>query len=353
MRARSATTVLAADLLAPNGSSCVLRVEDLVVDYPSRDGHLRAVDGVSFEVHAGETIGVVGESGCGKSTVALSVLGLADQNGAVTRGGRVLVAGEDILARSPARRAAMRGNVVSLVFQDPMTAFNPLLTVGEQVGETLRAHDKAMSRSASRTRAAELLDRVGVPDPQRRVGQYPSEFSGGMLQRAMIAVAIANKPRLIVADEPATALDVTVQAQIVELFRELTSQTNAGLVVVTHNLGIVAELVDRVLVMYAGKVVETACVRDLFERPRHPYTAALLASRPRLGLALGKERLCVIPGTPVNASDVGSGCSFRPRCTRCGVREVCAEQTPPLVDLGMQHSSACHFHEELTIVEEC
>jgi oligopeptide/dipeptide ABC transporter ATP-binding protein len=350
---KTGTTAAAApDLADGNGRVPVLSVQDLVVDYPSREGHLRAVDGVSFDVHEGETIGVVGESGCGKSTVALSVLGLADQSGAVTRSGRVFVAGEDILARSPAKRAAMRGNVVSLVFQDPMTAFNPLMTVGDQLGETLRAHDKKLSRAATRTRSAELLDRVGVPDPLRRIGQYPAEFSGGMLQRAMIAVAIANRPRLIVADEPATALDVTVQAQIVELFRELTSQTNAGLVVVTHNLGIVAELVDRVLVMYAGRIVETADVQSLFETPRHPYTAALLASRPRLGLALGKERLCVIPGAPVNASEVGSGCSFRPRCERCGGRAICAEQAPPLVETGPEGKSACHFHEGPMIIEE-
>jgi oligopeptide/dipeptide ABC transporter ATP-binding protein len=335
-----------------NGRPYVLRIEDLVVDYPSRDGDLRAVDGVSLEVREGETIGVVGESGCGKSTVALSVLGLADQNGAVTRRGRVVVGDEDILARPPAKRAALRGSVASLVFQEPMTAFNPLLTVGEQLCETLVAHHKNLSRADARIRAAELLDRVGVPDPQRRIGQYPSEFSGGMLQRAMIAVAIANGPRLIVADEPATALDVTVQAQIIELFRELTTQTNAGLVVVTHDLGIVAELVDRVVVMYAGKVVETADVGTLFTEPRHPYTAALLASRPRLGLAFRKERLRSIPGAPVNATDITSGCAFRPRCTTWDGRDICTRQAPPLQQIGELRSAACHFHQELTIVED-
>jgi oligopeptide transport system ATP-binding protein len=338
--------------VGPNGRRCVLRIEDLVVDYPARDGDLRAVDGVSFEVREGETIGVVGESGCGKSTVALSVLGLADQAGAITRSGRVVVAGEDILARPADKRAELRGNVVSLVFQEPMTAFNPLFTVGEQLCETLHAHHRAMSKADARARAVELLDRVGVPDALRRLGQYPSEFSGGMLQRAMIAVAIANQPQLIVADEPATALDVTVQAQIIELFRELTSQTNAGLVVVTHDLGVVAELVDRVVVMYAGRIVETGDVNTLFTQPRHPYTAALLASRPRLGLAFRKERLRSIPGSPVNASDVGSGCSFRPRCATWAGREICERVAPPLEQISESRSAACHFHEDLSTVKE-
>lgn len=325
----------------------VLRVEDLVIDYQCRDGDLRAVDGVSFAVHEGETVGIVGESGCGKSTVALSLLGLAGQNGGITRSGKVVVAGQNILARSSAKRAGMRGKVVSLVFQEPMTAFNPLLTVGDQLIETLRAHDKHDGGADYRSRAVELLDRVGVPDPVRRIGQYPSEFSGGMLQRAMIAVAIANQPALIVADEPATALDVTVQAQIIELFRELTEQASAGLVIVTHDLGIVAELADRVVVMYAGRIVETADVHALFSQPRHPYTAALLASRPRLGLVRSKERLHAIPGSAVTASDVSSGCAFRPRCAIANDREICEREAPVLIQIGDRRTSACHFHEEL------
>ena len=330
------------------GARCVLRVEDLIVDYPTRFGALHAVNKVSFTVGEGETLALVGESGCGKSTVAMSLLGLAEQNGGVTRGGRVAVAGEDILARAPDKRADMRGNVISLVFQEPMTAFNPLLTVGEQLKETLRAHSEGGHGADHEEHAATLLARVGVPDPARRLGQYPGEFSGGMLQRAMIAVAIANQPRLIVADEPVTALDVTVQAQIIDLFCELVSATGAGLVMVTHDLGIVAEIADRVVVMYAGRVVESAPVECLFADPRHPYTVALLSSRPRLGVSRSKERLFAIRGSADSALGIEEGCPFQPRCPIWQGRDRCLKELPELLQIGDRRAVACHFSASLS-----
>ncbi|MDQ1545908.1 MAG: peptide/nickel transport system ATP-binding protein [Actinomycetota bacterium] len=324
----------------------VMRVRDLVVEYSSRDGPLRAVDGASFELAAGETLGIVGESGSGKTTLAMALMGLAEASGAKVRSGSVTFDGVDMLALPSRRRRGLRGKVVAMSFQDPMTSFNPVWTVGSQLMETIRAHDRQATRAEALDRARNLLERVGVP--AEHVGLLPEQLSGGMLQRAMIAVAIANQPRVIIADEPVTALDVTVQAQILQLFRELLASTGAGLIIVTHDFGVVAELVDRVLVMYAGKTVELADVNSIFHTPHHPYTAALLRSRPKLEVTIGRSRLAAIPGAPAGPGEVSAGCPFRSRCQISHGRDICATDDPPLVEVGKGQLSACHFWKEVT-----
>jgi oligopeptide/dipeptide ABC transporter ATP-binding protein len=323
----------------------VMRVRDLVVEYSSREGPIRAVDGASFELAAGETLGIVGESGSGKTTLAMALIGLAEASGGKVRSGSVVFDGVDMLALPQRKRRSLRGNIVSMSFQDPMTSFNPVWTIGSQLVETISAHNQSITRGEAMDRARDLLERVGVP--REHVSLLPGQLSGGMLQRAMIAVAIANQPRVIIADEPVTALDVTVQAQILQLFRELLASTGAGLIIVTHDFGVVAELVDRVLVMYAGKTVELADVVSIFHTPHHPYTAALLQSRPKLHVTVGRTRLVAIPGAPAAPGAVTAGCPFRDRCQVSHGREICATDDPPLITVGPGQLSACHFWEEV------
>ncbi len=326
-------------------SEPVLSIEDLSVTFRTHSSVVRAVDGVSFEVRPGETLGVVGESGSGKSVTMLSLLRLIAQTSRTEVTGRALFKGRDLLRLSAKELRSLRGRDIALVPQDPMTCLDPVFTVGNQVGEAVRAHERA-GRGDLRRRAVDLLGRVGLPQPDRRHDQYPHEYSGGMRQRAMIAMGIANDPSLIIADEPTTALDVTIQAQIMDVLREAQQASGASLVLITHDLGLVAEMADRVVVMYAGHVVETGRVETIFSEPRHPYTLGLMASLPQTG---GDERwLKPIPGSPPDPAHVPPGCPFHPRCLLAGDREVCRTEQPRLEETGAAgHLSACHFRDEV------
>ena len=318
----------------------VLRVRDLGVRFGA--GGPAAVDGLSYDLRPGETLGIVGESGSGKTMALRALLRLSPPNAVVT--GRVLFGDRDLLREPEAAMAAVRGRTIAMVFQDPTTYFNPVLTVGAQVAEAVRAHHRT-SRKAARQRAVDLLRRVGIPAAEHRFEQFPHEFSGGMRQRAMIAMAIANEPEILLADEPTTALDVTVQAQILDLLRVAQEETGAATVLVTHDLGVVAEIADRVLVMYAGRAVEEAPVRSIFDSPGHPYTAALLASRPMLGDRL--KRLRPIPGVIPAIGELPPGCAFHPRCELGRDDDRCRGVRPDLRTIVDGHSSACHHAERL------
>ena len=321
----------------------LLEIDDLVVEFRTEDGVVRAVDRASFTVDPGEIVGVVGESGSGKSVTAMSVLGLVKPPGRYA-GGTVRFRDRDVLQLGPRELRKLRGGDIAMVFQDPMTALNPVVTVGRQIVEALRLHDPQLSKAGARARAIELLATVGVPNATARYGQYPHEFSGGMRQRAMIAMAIANGPSLLIADEPTTALDVTIQAQVLDLLRVAQQETSAATLLITHDLGVVAELADRVVVMYAGRVVEQGDVTTIFTAPRHPYTVGLLESLPRLDRDV--ESLRPIPGSPPSLLDPPQGCPFHPRCAMAQQR--CRSERPPLREVGPQgQTSACHFAEEL------
>jgi oligopeptide/dipeptide ABC transporter ATP-binding protein len=318
----------------------LLDVRDLRVSFRTPDGILDAVRGISFSVDRGKVLGIVGESGSGKSVATQTMVGLT-RGARVT--GRAIFEGKDLLAMSPAELRAVRGRGIAMVFQNPLSSLHPLYRVGWQIVELIRAHDR-VSRRRARARAIELLGLVGIPDPDRRVDDYPHQFSGGMLQRAMIAMALALEPRLLIADEPTTALDVTVQAQILELIRELQQRVGMSVLLITHDLAVVAENAHHVAVMYAGKIVEYAPVADLFARPRHPYTIGLFRSLPEL--AGPGKRLTPIPGIVPSAYHFPSGCRYRTRCPLA--RELCAEVEPPLlaIDGTVAHTAACHFLEE-------
>jgi peptide/nickel transport system ATP-binding protein len=316
----------------------LLDVRDLRVVF-TRKGRrdVTAVDGVSFSVDGGETVGLVGESGSGKSVTSLAVMGLLPKRGAPVSG-TVTFDGRQLLTMDDAQLRSIRGRDIAMVFQDPMSSLNPVVPIGRQVTEVLERH-RDMSGVAARTEAARLLDSVGIPDPDRRLREYPHQLSGGMRQRALIAMALACKPRLLIADEPTTALDVTIQAQILELLKELVADSGTALVMITHDLGVIAGLCDRVNVMYAGRIVESASRHELFAEPRHPYTGGLLASIPRLDAPRG-EKLNPIPGSPNDTLPWPRGCAFAPRC---GNRiEVCTEETPELEpDRGLDHLLRC------------
>ncbi|MFL6127049.1 ABC transporter ATP-binding protein [Actinophytocola sp.] len=321
----------------------LLRIESLRVDFPTDDGVVHAVDGVDLEVFPGEIVAVVGESGSGKSVTAMSVLRLLREPPARVSADVLTFRDHDLRTLSPADLRALRGGPVGMIFQDPMTALNPVMTIGDQIAEAVLLHQAERDRRAARRRAVDLLGLVGVPDAAQRARQYPHEFSGGMRQRAMIAMAIANDPDLIIADEPTTALDVTIQAQVLELVRKAQRETGAATVLITHDLGVVAELADRVVVMYAGRVVETAGVEALFAQPRHPYTVGLLASLPRMDI--DTDELNAIPGNPPNMIDPPSGCPFHPRCPLA--RERCVTERPGLREVAPGRRSACHYAEEV------
>jgi peptide/nickel transport system ATP-binding protein len=319
----------------------LLEIADLKTHFFTRDGVVRAVDGVSYDVGAGETLAVVGESGCGKSVTALSILRLVPQPPGRIVGGAVRFAGRDLLGLSEAAMRDIRGNEISMIFQEPMTSLNPVLTVSRQIGETLILH-QGLDHAAAAARVLEMLRLVRIAEPERRAGQYPHELSGGMRQRVMIAMALACNPQLLIADEPTTALDVTIQAQILDLMRELKAKTGAAIILITHDLGVVAEMAERVVVMYAGRKVEEAPVRELFRRPRHPYTLGLLASVPRLGATLGRAeapRLAEIPGTVPSLREPIIGCAFAPRCAYA--TERCRREAPPLEAKAPGHVAAC------------
>jgi peptide/nickel transport system ATP-binding protein len=292
-------------------AEALLRVEDLRVEFPSEDGVVHAVDGITYQVHRGRTLGIVGESGSGKTVSSLTTLGLTRRQGARISG-RILFEGQDLVTLPEDRMRSIRGNDIAMVFQDPLSSLHPLYKVGRQLGEAVRAH-REVTKAAARSRAIELLGLVGIPDPAERVDQYPHQFSGGMRQRVMIAMALANEPKLLIADEPTTALDVTVQAQILALMERLQRELNMAIVIITHDLGVVAEMADDIAVMYAGRIVETASAARVFSAPEHPYTWGLLKSIPRLD-SPRDEDLVPIPGTPPSLISPPSGCHFHPRC---------------------------------------
>ncbi len=320
-----------------DAKSVLLDVDGLKTHFFTRDGVVRAVDGVSFRVHAGETLAVVGESGCGKSVTSLSILRLVASPPGRIVSGRLLFEGRDLLALDEADMRDIRGNEIAMIFQEPMTSLNPVLTVGRQIGEALTLH-RGLSRAAARRRAVELLGQVGIPEPERRVDQYPHQLSGGMRQRVMIAMALACHPRLLIADEPTTALDVTIQAQILDLMRRLKQDSGAAILLITHDLGVVAEMAQRVVVMYAGRKVEEAPVEELFARPLHPYTRGLMKSIPRLD-DTETRRLAEIPGMVPSLREPIEGCYFAARCPHAADR--CRREYPPLEERAAGHAVAC------------
>ncbi len=315
----------------------LLEVRNLTTRFRTERGPVMAVDDVSFDVDAGETLAIVGESGSGKSVTALSLMRLIPNPPGEITSGSVMFEGQDLLKLSDAEMQAVRGDRIAMIFQEPMTSLNPSLTVGLQVGEPVQLH-RGASWKAALEKAGELLSRVRIPDAKARVEAYPHQFSGGMRQRAMIAMALACQPKLIIADEPTTALDVTVQSQILSLLKELTRETGAALILITHDLGVVARYADRVSVMYAGRVVETGTAREIYKKPQHPYTRGLMACVPRLDGALG-DRLVPIEGSPPDLTRLPPGCAFAPRCSV--VAPGCLTARPALEDVGGGHRKAC------------
>ncbi|MFF8815280.1 ABC transporter ATP-binding protein [Streptomyces pactum] len=330
---------------APGPAAPLLDVRDLRVEFRTRDGVAKAVNGVTYDVAAGETLAVLGESGSGKSVTAQAIMGILDSPPGYVTGGQVLFQGRDLLRAGAEERRKVRGAKMAMIFQDALSSLNPVHTVGAQLGEMFQVH-RGLSRKEARTKAIELMDRVRIPAARQRVGDYPHQFSGGMRQRIMIAMALALEPDLIIADEPTTALDVTVQAQVMDLLAELQREFTMGLILITHDLGVVADVADKIAVMYAGRIVETALVHELYKRPAHPYTQGLLDSIPRVDLK-GRE-LYAIKGLPPNLTAIPPGCPFNPRCPR--VQDVCRTDRPPLYpvteDDGTElpgRASACHF----------
>jgi len=322
----------------------LLAIEDLVVEFRTEDGIVHAVDGVSYELFPGEILGIVGESGSGKSVSTLALLGLIPMPPGRIVSGTAMFKGRDLLRLKKKELRKVRGNEVAMVFQDPMTSLNPVLTVGRQLGEAIKTHFPDQKDAEVKQRIIELLTLVGVPNPETRYTQFPHEFSGGMRQRAMIAMGIANSPSLLIADEPTTALDVTIQAQVLEVLKRVQHETEAATILITHDLGIVAEMCDRVLVMYAGHIVESGTVEAIFRSPRHPYTIGLMNSLPKL--TEDEEWLEPITGAPPSLINLPPGCPFHPRCFLA--RERCRQENPPLAPVeGSAHQSACHFSEEL------
>ncbi len=322
----------------------LLDVKNLKTQFFTQDGVVKAVDDVSFHIMPGETLGVVGESGCGKSITAMSIMRLIPSPPGKIVGGQILFDGEDVMKMSDEEVRSIRGNKIAMIFQDPMTSLNPVLTINRQISESLELH-LGMSKSQSRARSIELLKMVGIPNAEERVDQYPHQFSGGMRQRVMIAMALSCNPSLLIADEPTTALDVTIQAQILDLMRNLQQEHNTALMMITHDLGVVAGMTDRIQVMYAGHVVETAPTEELFANPRHPYTVGLLNSIPRLD-AVAKAKLEPIRGLPPDLIDLPDMCPFLPRCDYA--REKCEQQNPPLLEVNDVHRSACWFWDEVS-----
>jgi len=321
----------------------LLQVRNLRTQFFTEEGVVRAVDGVSYDIMPGEILGLVGESGCGKSVSALSILRLIPHPPGKIVGGEIFFEGEDLLKMDEEEVRHIRGNKIGMIFQEPMTSLNPVLTIGRQLTETLELHLKMDKQDAVR-RAIELLEMVGIPEAKSRINDYPHQFSGGMRQRVMIAMALSCNPKLLLADEPTTALDVTIQAQILELLTRLTRELGTAVIIITHNLGVVARYADRVNVMYAGRVVETASALELYHEPRHPYTLGLLKSVPRLDQTR-KEKLDPIEGMPPDLVHMGEGCPFRPRC-RFAV-DRCAAENPPLMPVGEAHYAACWQWEEV------
>ena len=328
----------------------LLEVKDLHVSFFTPAGEVKAVGGITYDLNYGEVMGVVGESGSGKSVEAYSIIGLLQSPGKVI-GGSITFEGEDVLSFTKEQMTAFRGNRVAMIFQNPMTCLNPVFTIGNQLVEALRAHDKSISKKDAEKRAMEMMELVGINNVEKRMKQYPHEFSGGMRQRVMIAMGLICHPQLLIADEPTTALDVTIQAQILELMKDIQKKTKMGIIFITHNLGVVADICDKVSVMYAGKMVEQGPVDDIFYRPAHPYTKGLLRSIPRVD-AETYERLIPIEGTPVEMLNGPEGCPLAPGCEHC--MKICLKKMPPYVEVGTNHRSACwlRVQEQLDHKEE-
>jgi oligopeptide transport system ATP-binding protein len=318
----------------------LLEVKDLKVSFFTPAGEVKAVDGISYNLGYNEVMGIVGESGSGKSVEAYAIIGLLQNPGRVV-GGSITFDGADLLSYDEEQMRDVRGKDISMIFQNPMTCLNPVYTIGDQLMEALTCHDKNISKEEAWKRAVRMLELVGINNAEKRMTQYPHEHSGGMRQRAMIAMALISEPKLLIADEPTTALDVTIQAQILDVMKDIQKRVNTSIIFITHNLGVVAEICDKVSVMYAGKIVEQGDVNDIFYDPQHPYTKALLASMPRLDED-GHERLIPIEGTPIDLLDPPQGCNFGPRCKDC--RKICLTKKPPYADLGNGHISACWLH---------
>ena len=323
----------------------VLEIKDLKTHFFTYEGTARAVDGVSYRLAKGELLGIVGESGCGKSVTALSILRLIPVPPGRVVGGEILFKGKSLLALPEEEMRTIRGNRISMIFQEPMTSLNPVFTVGNQIQETFKLH-QGLSKKESLEKTIEMLRLVNIPTPERCVERYPHELSGGMRQRVVIAMALACKPEILIADEPTTALDVTIQAQILDLMTQLKEELGMAIILITHNLGVIADIVTRVLVMYAGKIVEEAKTRTLFDHPQHPYTLGLLKSIPRLGdkFRAGKVRLAEIPGVVPSLYDLPPGCKFSTRCP--SVMDICRQREPELMEIGQDHFSSCWLTEK-------
>lgn len=322
-------------------SRTILTVNDLKVSFFTPAGEVKAVDGISYELKNGEVLGIVGESGSGKSVEAFSIMGLLQSPGRVV-GGEIIFEGENILNYNKEQMQNLRGNRISMIFQNPMTSLNPVYTIGNQLIEALVCHTKVPKHEA-KERAVEMLQLVGIHETERRMKQYPHELSGGMRQRVMIAMGLICSPTILIADEPTTALDVTIQAQIIDLMRDIQKKTEMAIIFITHNLGVVADICDHIIVMYAGKVVEHGYTDDIFYRPAHPHTRGLLRSMPRVD-ADSYERLIPIEGTPVDLLNLPEGCAFGPRCASC--MKICLKQYPPQIAVGEGHTASCWLLDE-------
>ena len=319
----------------------LLRIEGLQTSFRSEKGYLPAVDGLSFSVRQGECVGLVGESGCGKTLTSLSILGLVPKPGGAITGGRILFEGRDLVGMPDEELRAIRGNRISMIFQEPMTSLDPVYTIGTQIGDVISLHQKVDRRTA-RAKAVDMLRLVGIPDPERRIDEYPQSLSGGMRQRVMIAMALSCRPRLLIADEPTTALDVTIQAQILEILKDLRREIGMSVLLITHALGVIAEIAERVVVMYAGKAVEDGPVSEIFHHPRHPYTVGLLESVPRMEKE--KRRLHVISGMVPGIAAMPAGCRFHPRCGRA--MDVCRTNEPDPLQVSPGHWASCWLLRE-------
>ena len=319
-------------------SESLISINDLKTYYFTVEGAVKAVDRVNLKIGKEETLGLVGESGCGKSTVALSIMRLVREPGKIVEG-EIWFDGEDLLRKSEGDMRKIRGADISIIFQNPMSSMNPVFTVGSQIAEAIRLHQNVQKREINE-KVAEILGKVGIPDPSERMKDYPHEYSGGMAQRAMIAMALSCNPKLLIADEPTTNLDVTIQAQILEIMKELRKDFGASILLIGHDLGVISELSDKIAVMYAGKVVEYSDLTEIFQKAKHPYTQALLKSIPRLDVKT--KRLRIIPGTVPRLINPPSGCRFHPRCDHA--MKICSEQEPQLTEVGQEHMVACHLY---------
>ena len=320
-------------------NSNLLEVKNLSVSFFTPSGEVKAVNNISYKLDKSKVLGIVGESGSGKSVSAYSIMGLIEEPGKIIDG-EIFFEGKDLIKLSEHEKRKIRGDAISMIFQDPMTCLNPVYTIGNQLTEALTTHQK-ISKTAAINRIIELLNLVGINEPKRRMGQYPHELSGGMRQRVMIAMALAGNPQILIADEPTTALDVTIQAQILELIKDIQKKIQMAVILITHDFGIVADMADDIIVMYGGGIVERGTVFDIFERPKHPYTLGLLKSLPRIDIK--QDRLIPIEGTPIDLLNMKSGCPFSTRCEEC--MKVCIENKPPIVQFEEGHFSACWLHD--------